>query len=98
MYISELSPANTRGWLVSLNQLAITLRIVISYWVDYAFAGTGVWRWMLGRAVVPAVLSFFGVALLPETPAGWYAMAKSWRFAAYYCGSGWHAASVRPVN
>jgi SP family galactose:H+ symporter-like MFS transporter len=68
LYISELSPANSRGWLVSLNQLAITLGIVCSYGVDYAFSGAGAWRWMLGIAVVPAVLLFLGVALLPETP------------------------------
>jgi SP family galactose:H+ symporter-like MFS transporter len=68
LYISELSPANARGWLVSLNQLAITLGIVFSYGVDYAFSGVGAWRWMLGIAVVPAVLLFVGVALLPETP------------------------------
>jgi sugar porter (SP) family MFS transporter len=68
LYISELSPAEARGWLVSLNQLAITLGIVLSYAVDYAFAGTGAWRWMLGLAVVPAALLFVGVALLPETP------------------------------
>jgi MFS transporter, SP family, galactose:H+ symporter len=68
LYISELSPANARGWLVSLNQLAITLGIVSSYGVDYVFSGAGAWRWMLGLAVVPAALLFLGVALLPETP------------------------------
>jgi len=68
LYISELSPANHRGWLVSLNQLAITLGIALSYAVDYAFSGTGAWRWMLGLAIVPALVLFIGVALLPETP------------------------------
>jgi sugar porter (SP) family MFS transporter len=68
LYISELSPADSRGWLVSLNQLFITLGIVFSYVVDYAFSGTGAWRWMLGLAVVPALMLFVGVVLLPETP------------------------------
>jgi SP family galactose:H+ symporter-like MFS transporter len=37
LYISELAAANSRGWLVSMNQLAITLGILLSYAVDYAF-------------------------------------------------------------
>jgi MFS transporter, SP family, galactose:H+ symporter len=68
LYISELAPPNSRGWLVSLNQLAITTGILVSYAVDYAFSITSGWRWMLGLAVVPSLLLFVGVALLPETP------------------------------
>jgi MFS transporter, SP family, galactose:H+ symporter len=68
LYISELAPANSRGWLVSMNQLAITVGILLSYAVDYAFSSHGDWRWMLGLAVVPAVFLFVGVASLPETP------------------------------
>src|SRR5262252_5854591 len=67
LYISELAPANSRGWLVSMNQLAITIGILLSYAVDYAFSSRGDWRWMLGLAVVPAVFLFVGVASLPET-------------------------------
>jgi sugar porter (SP) family MFS transporter len=68
LYISELAPPQSRGWLVSLNQLAITLGIVISYGVDYAFSASSGWRWMLGLAVVPSILLFLGVTLLPDTP------------------------------
>jgi MFS transporter, SP family, galactose:H+ symporter len=68
LYISELSPPASRGWLVSLNQLAITVGILISYGVDYALAASSAWRWMLGLAVIPAALLFVGVALLPDTP------------------------------
>jgi SP family galactose:H+ symporter-like MFS transporter len=68
LYISELAPPQSRGWLVSLNQLAITLGILISYGVDYAFSMSNGWRWMLGLAVVPSVLLFVGVILLPDTP------------------------------
>jgi sugar porter (SP) family MFS transporter len=68
LYISELAPPASRGWLVSLNQLAITMGILISYGVDYAFATSDGWRWMLGLAVFPAALLFVGVTLLPDTP------------------------------
>jgi sugar porter (SP) family MFS transporter len=68
LYISELAPPRWRGWLVSLNQLALTVGILLAYVVDYGFASSGAWRWMLGLAVVPAVLLGVGVAFLPETP------------------------------
>ncbi|HEV7663874.1 MAG TPA: sugar porter family MFS transporter, partial [Chloroflexota bacterium] len=68
LYISELAPPRSRGWLVSLNQLAITSGILLAYVVDYAFAASGGWRWMLGLAIVPAVLLGLGVAALPDTP------------------------------
>jgi MFS transporter, SP family, galactose:H+ symporter len=68
LYISELAPPQSRGWLVSLNQLAIAVGILIAYGVDYAFSMSSAWRLMLGLAVVPSVLLFAGVALLPDTP------------------------------
>ncbi len=68
LYISEVAPPAARGWLVSLNQLAITLGIVVSYLVDYAFAGIDGWRWMLGLAVIPGIALIAGMLLLPESP------------------------------
>ncbi|MFT3753565.1 MAG: sugar porter family MFS transporter [Paludibacter sp.] len=71
MYISEISPAKNRGRLVSFNQFAITIGIVLAYIFDYFLIGFGddAWRYML---VVPAV---FGVLYLiflsvkfPESP------------------------------
>src|ERR1039458_9244866 len=37
VYISEVSPADARGWQVSLFQLAVTVGILAAYMVDYAF-------------------------------------------------------------
>ena len=68
VYLSEVSPANARGWIVSLFQLAVTAGIVSAYVVDYAFASSGGWRWMLGLAVVPALVFGTGMFFLPETP------------------------------
>jgi len=68
LYISEIAPPQSRGWLVSLNQLAITSGIVLSYLVDYALAGGHNWRWMLGLAVVPGLILAIGMFFLPETP------------------------------
>jgi MFS transporter, SP family, galactose:H+ symporter len=68
VYISEVSPPKARGWLVSLFQLAITIGILAAYVVDYLFAESQRWRWMLGLAVVPGVLLASGMLFLPETP------------------------------
>jgi MFS transporter, SP family, galactose:H+ symporter len=68
VYISEVSPAEARGWQVSLFQLAITVGILAAYVVDYAFAAGGEWRWMLGLAVVPGAILGMGMLAMPETP------------------------------
>jgi len=68
VYLSEVSPPEARGWIVSLFQLAVTAGIVSAYIVDYAFANVGGWRWMLGLAVAPAMVFGTGMFFLPETP------------------------------
>jgi SP family galactose:H+ symporter-like MFS transporter len=68
VYISEVAPADARGWQVSLFQLAITVGILLAYLVDYAFAATQGWRWMFGLAVIPAVIFGSGMVFLPESP------------------------------
>jgi SP family galactose:H+ symporter-like MFS transporter len=68
LYISEVSQAKNRGSLVSLNQLAITIGIVISYLVDFGLSAVQGWRYMLGLAAIPAVILGLGMTRLPDTP------------------------------
>src|SRR5579883_1084385 len=68
LYISEVAPAPSRGALVSLYQFAITVGILAAYLVDYAFAQSVAWRWMLGLAVVPSLVLVGGMFLMPESP------------------------------
>jgi SP family galactose:H+ symporter-like MFS transporter len=68
LYISEVSPAPIRGKLVSLNQLAITIGIVVSYLVGYALSGSRNWRMMFGLAAVPSTLLGIGMLVMPESP------------------------------
>ena len=68
LYISEVSPVKIRGRLVSINQVALTSGIVISYLVDYALADIQGWRWMFGLAAVPAAILAVGMFWLPESP------------------------------
>lgn len=69
LYISEISPANLRGGLVSLNQLMITIGIVVSYIVDYLLTlGGNEWRWMFGLGALPGFVLLLAMIFLPETP------------------------------
>ncbi|MFH0717475.1 sugar porter family MFS transporter [Staphylococcus delphini] len=68
VYLSELAPTDARGSLSSLNQLMITIGILASYLVNYAFAPIEGWRWMLGLAVVPSLILMIGVIFMPESP------------------------------
>src|ERR1700722_11902135 len=68
VYISEVAPADARGWQVSLFQLAITVGILLAYLVAYALAAIQGWRWMFGLAVIPAAIFGAGMFFLPESP------------------------------
>ncbi len=69
LYLSEMAPKEKRGAVVSLNQLCITLGILISYLVDFGFEHVaGTWRWMLGVGAVPGLLLGVGMLFLPESP------------------------------
>ena len=70
MYITEVAPAKYRGSLVSLNQLAIVIGILVAFFTNYLLVDTGVnnWRWMLMVMAVPAILLFFSLFLVPESP------------------------------
>jgi sugar porter (SP) family MFS transporter len=68
IYISEVSPPQTRGWQVSLFQLAITIGILAAYLVDYVFSRSSGWRWMLGLAFVPGAILGLGMIRMPESP------------------------------
>ena len=68
LYLAEVAPAKFRGWLVSLNQLAVTIGILGAYGVNYAFASEHAWRMMLGLGAVPAAILGLALIFLPESP------------------------------
>ncbi len=70
VYITEIAPARNRGTLVSMNQMALVVGILIAYLVNWRLAGLGnsSWRWMLGVALIPALALFFGLLGVPESP------------------------------
>jgi sugar porter (SP) family MFS transporter len=69
LYLAEIAHARQRGGVVSLNQLCITLGILVSYLVGYALAQVADgWRWMLGLGAVPGIVLALGMLVLPESP------------------------------
>ena len=83
MYIAEIAPADVRGRLVSFNQLNIVIGISVAYfsnflilslgqsdlaWAQALNLGDWSWRWMLGIEAVPAILYFFALFSVPESP------------------------------
>ena len=69
LYLSEISPKQMRGTLVSLYQWAITAGILFSYFINAVFAKSVYnWRWMLFAGVVPGVILFIGMLFMKDTP------------------------------
>ena len=70
LYIAEISPANTRGRNVAINQLTIVAGILITNLINYSLAdkGADAWRWMFGLGIIPSGLFLIGLIWLPESP------------------------------
>jgi MFS transporter, SP family, sugar:H+ symporter len=79
-YIAEMAPAELRGRLGSLQQLAIVTGIFVALLVDYLLAasaggaeqpvpwGGDAWRWMFASAAVPALIYGIVALRIPESP------------------------------
>jgi len=76
IYISEVAPPKFRGRLGMLQQLAIVTGILLSFISNYVIAKApfgflndgNIWRYMLAAAVVPSVIFFILLLLVPESP------------------------------
>ena len=80
LYIAEIAPPESRGQMVSFNQLNIVLGITVAFFTNYlilqladapawaATIGEAPWRWMLGLEAVPALLYFVGLFFVPQSP------------------------------
>ncbi len=76
IYISEVAPAESRGRLGMLQQLAIVTGILLSSMSNYAIVNAhtsflhedNFWRYMLGAALIPSIAFFLLLMLVPESP------------------------------
>ena len=83
VYIAEVSPPESRGQMVSFNQLNIVIGISAAFFTNYLILKLGQsdmawtqalgmdkwnWRWMLGLEALPAILYYFGLFFVPQSP------------------------------
>lgn len=70
MYVSEVTPANLRGRMGALYQMAIVTGILGSYLINYVLRDTGpdAWRYMFYTGAIPAALYLLLVLSVPESP------------------------------
>ena len=86
IYIAEISTAEDRGKLVSIQQLNIVLGFFAAFFSNclfnkYAADSTflteeNVWRWMLGVELIPALLYFGALFFVPRSPRWLYLKGK----------------------
>jgi sugar porter (SP) family MFS transporter len=78
MYITEISPAKSRGRLVALFQFNVVLGILIAYLSNFLLSGIGPepWRWMLGVQAIPSLIFLIAVINIPESPR-WLLLRKN---------------------
>lgn len=72
VYISEISPAKRRGFLVGLFQLNIVIGILLAYFSNFLIAqgipADVAWRVKLGVAAVPSVVFLLALLRVPASP------------------------------
>ncbi|KAJ1675499.1 hypothetical protein EV182_001150 [Spiromyces aspiralis] len=69
MYISEVSPRDYRGRLVTVNVLTITGGQLIAYLVAWGLTDThNGWRWMFAISAFPVALQLCCMPWFPESP------------------------------
>ena len=70
LYISEISPPESRGRLAGMFQFNIVFGILVAFLSNFLLArmGTDAWRWMLGIMAVPSVVYTLACLIIPESP------------------------------
>ncbi|PZC74841.1 hypothetical protein B5X24_HaOG207105 [Helicoverpa armigera] len=70
MYISEIAPLNLRGGLGTVNQLAVTVGLLLSQvlGIEQILGTDEGWPILLGLAICPAILQLLLLPACPESP------------------------------
>ncbi|WP_085524576.1 sugar porter family MFS transporter [Tuberibacillus sp. Marseille-P3662] len=76
-YLAEMAPTERRGRMVTQNELMIVTGQLLAFTFNAILGNTlgdsdHVWRFMLVIATLPAVILWFGMLILPESPR-WFA-------------------------
>ncbi|HAU2103603.1 TPA: sugar porter family MFS transporter, partial [Legionella pneumophila] len=68
LYLAETAAVQSRGAVVAIYQLALTVGIVCSYSVNYLLIEQQAWRAMFASSAIPALLLTLGILFMPESP------------------------------
>lgn len=68
LYLAETASPKSRGAVVAIYQLAMTIGIVSSYSVNYLLIEHQAWRIMFASSALPALLLSIGILFMPESP------------------------------
>ncbi|KTD05917.1 D-xylose proton symporter [Legionella gratiana] len=68
LYLAETATYETRGAVVAIYQLAMTVGIVCAYAVNYLFLENHDWRAMFASSAIPALVLSLGILFMPESP------------------------------
>ncbi|WP_158839576.1 sugar porter family MFS transporter [Polaribacter sp. L3A8] len=82
MYIAEIAPAKYRGQFVAINQLTLVIGILVAQIANFLISdpvldeatmldswnGQTGWRWMFWAEIIPAILFFVLMFLVPKSP------------------------------
>lgn len=70
LYISEISPPESRGRLAGMFQFNIVFGILVAFVSNSLLAGLGEnsWRWMLGIMALPSIIYTLACLAIPESP------------------------------
>nr|XP_022920407.1 glucose transporter type 1 isoform X3 [Onthophagus taurus] len=79
MYISEIAPLNLRGGLGTVNQLAVTVGLLLSQvlGIKQILGTNDGWPLLLGLAVCPSMLQLVLLPICPESPR-YLLITKQW--------------------
>ncbi|XP_029670393.1 glucose transporter type 1 isoform X3 [Formica exsecta] len=79
MYISEIAPLNLRGGLGTVNQLAVTVGLLVSQvlGIEQILGTNEGWPVLLGLAICPAILQLLLLPVCPESPR-YLLITKQW--------------------
>ncbi|KAK0167178.1 hypothetical protein PV327_004609 [Microctonus hyperodae] len=79
MYISEIAPLNLRGGLGTVNQLAVTVGLLISQvlGIEQILGTNDRWPVLLGLAIIPAIAQLVLLPICPESPR-YLLITKQW--------------------
>lgn len=69
MYLAEIAPPKNRGAYLIFGSVIGGMGILATYTCNYFLAAEGLWRVMLGAALIPALLQLVGLFLIPESSA-----------------------------